>query len=305
MDRKDRVRILKRAIIFTVIFLILLPTVLSVVLFIRTDRLTKELSAARESLGQADDRIVSLQGELQTLSAENASLSDRLDQNRKEILQMLETEEEEETEAPVSSTWPRRVYLTFDDGPSGHTGDILDILNSYGVKGNFFVCATRNEDYWHYYRDILDQGHMLGLHSYSHDYDEIYASQEAFENDVLFDRTNGYVATYYRFPGGSSNLHSRISLNACTDWLDSQGLIYYDWNLSSQGATNPMQSVESILYNATYGCEEFEDVMILMHDLGNKDSTVEALPKIIEFYQERGAVISVIDENAPLIRHDR
>ena len=230
--------------------------------------------------------------------------TDRLQGRIEELSVSNESVEEDQS-------WPRKVYLTFDDGPSGHTQDILDILNEYGVKGNFFVCATKNEEYRKFYRQILDEGHMLGLHSYTHEYDEIYASDEAFQNDVLAirdfvkEQTGGFEATYYRFPGGSSNLHSRISLPACVDWLNEQGLIYYDWNISSQDATNPMQSVENIFHNATYGCENFEEVVVLMHDLGNKDSTVEALPQIIEFYRDIGAKISVIDENSMRIQHDK
>ena len=315
MDRSKRIRILKRVIIGTVMGLILLPTVLCMIFFIRIQYMQKELLSLQEENAANIARMLEIREEREK------DLQEQLDVQQADLLKVIEATDRLQgriEELSVSNesveedqSWPRKVYLTFDDGPSGHTQDILDILNEYGVKGNFFVCATKNEEYRKFYRQILDEGHMLGLHSYTHEYDEIYASDEAFQNDVLAirdfvkEQTGGFEATYYRFPGGSSNLHSRISLPACVDWLNEQGLIYYDWNISSQDATNPMQSVENIFHNATYGCENFEEVVVLMHDLGNKDSTVEALPQIIEFYRDIGAKISVIDENSMRIQHDK
>ena len=315
LDRAKRIRVLKRMIIGLILTLILLPTVLCVIFFVRISNLQKDLLKIQEEnaaniakmLQIQEDQQKSLQEQLEHQQAELQKVASETEKLHDEIADVRKDSEAEHE----SVSWPRKVYLTFDDGPSGHTQDILDILDEYGVKGNFFVCATQNEAYLKFYKQILDEGHMLGLHSYTHEYDEIYASEEAFQKDVLAirdfvkEQTGGFEATYYRFPGGSSNLHSRISLPACVDWLNDQGLIYYDWNISSQDATNPMQSVENIFHNATYGCEDFEEVVVLMHDLGNKDSTVEALPQIIQYYQDIGASISVIDENSMRIQHDK
>ena len=309
LDRSKRVRILKRLIVCTVLGLILLPTALCVCLFVRCAGLNRELKELQDAHLTDESRINQLEKQL---DAEQKTRQEKIE----EIISLTEQLEQESRKEPEEAEtepekWPRKVYLTFDDGPSGHTQDILDILDRYGVKGNFFVCATKNEEYQKYYRIILEQGHMLGLHSYSHVYDDIYASQDAFEEDVLkirefvSEQTDGYQAVYYRFPGGSSNLSARISLNECEKWLTQQGIVYYDWNISAQDAVNPMQSTEAILHNATSGCEDYEEVVILMHDLGNKDSTVEALPGIIEYYQGIGAQISVIDENSMRIQHDK
>lgn len=315
MDRAKRIHILKRLIIGTILTLILLPTILCVCFFIRISHMQKELIEVQEQNAANIEKMLQMQEDQQK------NLQEQLDKQQEELKKvaektdLLQSKVEEagkETEIEKEpASWPKKVYLTFDDGPSGHTQEILDILDEYGVKGNFFVCATQNENYHKYYKQILEKGHMLGLHSYTHEYDEIYASEEAFQEDVLAirefvrEQTDGFEATYYRFPGGSSNLQSRISLPACVDWLEEQGLIYYDWNISSQDATNPMQSADRIFHNATYGCEDFEEVVVLMHDLGNKDTTVEALPRIIRYYQDIGASISVIDENSMRIQHDK
>ncbi len=314
MNRTKRVQILKKLIVGTVVTLLLLPTILCVILLIRSNRDLHQIRELQTNVLQYEDRISELEQQLQN---EQTGSNRQFDELTSEIskfrneLATYRTDATEESSDQENANWPKKVYLTFDDGPSGHTQDILNVLDRYGVKGNFFVCATQNEDYQKFYRKILDEGHMLGLHSYTHVYEEIYASEDAFREDVLAIRefvkkqTDGYEAVYYRFPGGSDNLHSRISLKSCADWLNEQGLIYYDWNISSQDATNPMQPVENLVHNATYGCENYEEVMILMHDLGNKDSTVEALPKIIEYYQGIGAKISTIDKDSMLIRHDQ
>ncbi len=311
-DRVKRVRFLKKLIVGSVLALILLPTVLCVILIYRVNKIENAYALLREEQEQTVHSLDASRDLTNVLKDHVDELQNELADTKAKLLRLEEADKTESVEPEkLPATNPKKVYLTFDDGPSGHTRDILDILDRYGVKGNFFVCATPNEDYWKYYREILDEGHMLGLHSYSHEYDRIYASEEAFEEDVLAirdfvkEKTDGYEATYYRFPGGSTNLHSRISLLSCVKWLNEQGLVYYDWNISSQDATNPMQSVENIVHNATYGAQNYEEVVILMHDLGNKDSTVEALPQIIEYYLDLGAKIDVINEDSMRIQHDK
>lgn len=308
MDRTKRVKNLKIVIIGTVVTLIVLPTILSIVLFFKISELNSTIKTVIDQNIEYEESIRVLKTQLLDQQIESDDLKSRLSEIE-EVQQDVETLDEVISETSEPEVWPKKVYLTFDDGPSGHTRDILDILDEYGVKGNFFVCYTPNEDYQKLYKVILDNGHMLGIHSYSHKYDEIYSSEEAFEKDVnairdfVYDNTDGYIAKYYRFPGGSSNLNSRISISACIDFLGEQGLTYFDWNISSQDATNPMQEADTIFYNATYGAEDYEEVAILMHDLGNKDTTVEALPRIIEYYQQMGAEISVINEDSQLIQH--
>lgn len=306
MDRKNRIKLLKRIIVGTIVTMVLLPTVLCIILFVKTQCL-------KSSLVDLINQIIAYEGEIRSLNTELKEQQFEVEKLTSSLNQHIE---EQSNVAPASvesgefineETWPKKVYLTFDDGPSGHTEEILNILDEYEVKGNFFVCHTSNEDYLKYYNMILERGHMLGIHSYSHVYDDIYSSQSAFEEDVssirdfVFDQTGGYLAKYYRFPGGSSNLVDRLSISSCIDYLNSQGLTYFDWNISTQDATNPMQETGVIFKNATLNADKYEEVMILMHDLGNKDSTVEALPQIIEFYQELGAEISIINEDTKLI----
>ncbi|MDE6608589.1 MAG: polysaccharide deacetylase family protein [Lachnospiraceae bacterium] len=86
--------------------------------------------------------------------------------------------DENEEEENIESVKMRKVYLTFDDGPSVYTGEILDILKEYDVKATFFVVGKEGEKYEELYKRIVEEGHTLGMHSYSHKYSEIYETEQ-------------------------------------------------------------------------------------------------------------------------------
>lgn len=180
----------------------------------------------------------------------------------------------------------RRVYLTFDDGPSIYTDDILDILKQYNVKATFFVVAKGKSVYEDQYRRIVEEGHTLGMHSYSHIYREVYSSKEAFVKDVnrLQDYLHEVTDTYpsvYRFPGGSSNRVGKTDMKELKAYLDEIGLTWYDWNISSKDATGKL-SKDQVVRNCTAGLTKYQNAIILLHDAADKRSTVDALPEIIE-----------------------
>ena len=228
--------------------------------------------------------------------------------NRCEILEDNDGTEEGQTEG-VTGTEHKRAYLTFDDGPSHSTGEILDILDENNVKATFFVVG-KDESYYDTYRDIVRRGHTLGLHSYTHDYDKIYAGINDFAEDVeelrnlLYDVT-GVKCVYYRFPGGSSNTVSRVDMDTLISYIDSRGLIYFDWNALNNdavsGSYTPAQLVDNIMSDVTGE----DGVVILMHDLDARHTTVESLQMLIDRLRAEGYELLSIDENTPLVRHRR
>ena len=176
------------------------------------------------------------------------------------------------------------------------------------MKGNFFVVGTENENLRRMYKRIVDEGHVLCMHSYTHKYNEIYSSVDAFTEDLdkitaLIEDVTGKEPAGYRFPGGSSNSVSKIPMKEFIKVLDERGITYYDWNIVSGDATNPMLPKEKIIENSLSDLCEFEEAMILFHDLSNKTSTVEALPEIIEAIQEKGIPIVPIDDETIVIHH--
>ena len=197
----------------------------------------------------------------------------------------------------------RKVYLTFDDGPSGNTNRILDILADYDVKATFFVVGKEEEQYQALYKRIVEEGHTLAMHSYSHKYNEIYQSVESYSADLsklqefLYD-TTGVWCRYCRFPGGSSNTVSRVDMHELIAYLDDQDMSYFDWNISSGDASNSYVGPSEIVRNCTVNLRNFDEAIILMHDASDKNSTVEALPALIETIQamEDTKIVPITDD---------
>lgn len=204
----------------------------------------------------------------------------------------------------------RKVYLTFDDGPSIYTDEILDILKEYNVKATFFVVAEGKESYEDAYRRILEEGHTLGMHSYSHVYREIYQSKEAFIQDVnklqdYLHEVTGEYPDFYRFPGGSSNRVSTVNMQELEGYLNEIDVTWYDWNISSGDATGHLGK-DQIVRNCTAYLSGYDEAVILLHDAGDKRSTVQALPEIIEkILAMEDTVIAPITEDTVPIQHGK
>lgn len=201
-----------------------------------------------------------------------------------------------------------KVYLTFDDGPSDNTDAILDILDDYGIKATFFVNGKEDEVSLAAYKRIVEEGHTIAMHSYSHKYSEIYSSVDAFKADyekiqnLIYD-TTGQESLFYRFPGGSSNRVSNAHMSDYIKFLTEQGITYFDWNVSSGDATSQAFTAEDLVENVMGDVVKYKTSIVLLHDAKTKSTTVQALPEIIEALQESGALILPIDENTDVIQH--
>lgn len=201
----------------------------------------------------------------------------------------------------------KQVYLTFDDGPSKNTGEILDILKEYDVKATFFVIGKTDKTSKKLYKRIVDEGHTLGMHSYSHKYDIIYNSVEDFDKDftklwnLLYD-TTGYKPTIYRFPGGSDNGVNKHGMEDFIRYLNKAGISYYDWNVLNGDATGIDYTEEQLIANVLNGVAAKKRSIVLMHDTASKTKTVETLPDILEKLISGGAQILPIDKSVKPIQ---
>lgn len=201
----------------------------------------------------------------------------------------------------------RRVYLTFDDGPSANTDRILDILAQYGVKATFFVVGKNG--YTEQYQRIVKEGHTLGMHSYSHRYSEIYASLDAYKEDLtklhdfLYELT-GEDCKIVRFPGGSSNTISKVDMQELIHYLNQENMVYFDWNVSSGDASGENKSANQIVQNVLDQIDRYNNVVILFHDATGKGTTVDALSEIIEkILESDNTVILPISEETVKVQH--
>jgi peptidoglycan/xylan/chitin deacetylase (PgdA/CDA1 family) len=301
--RRRRVRMLKKLIIIIPLSTILILFVLCVILSIRLYCVSKEL---RELRTQINTTPVMLQvNSVEAPAAEPADDTDADSVSPTDSREQDETAGQDETEDQYEAA--HQVFLTFDDGPSSNTGRILDILAEYDVKATFFVVGKEEDKYQALYKRIVDEGHTLGMHSYSHVYDEIYQSVDSYAADLtklqdfLYD-TTGVRPRYCRFPGGSSNTVSDVDMHELIAYLDDRDMEYFDWNISSGDAASSYISPEDIIRNCTGNISSFHEAMILMHDASNKDSTVEALPKLIETIQamEDTKIVPITDQTEPI-----
>ncbi len=313
--RSRRVRRMKRYNTVMLIFSVLILTALSGCLLARIYRQDETIGRLSAQVGQlsraVDERqelLELMEEELQRLREEiSAGAGQQAGTDPGQEMQLPEGEEGPEEGGEVEAA--HKVYLTFDDGPSVYTDDILDILEEYGVKATFFVVGKDTEEARESMKDIVEAGHTLGMHSYSHKYSEIYASVEAFAEDFakaqeyIYDVT-GVKSSVYRFPGGSSNSVSKQDMEIFGEYLHSQGVTFFDWNISSGDGGSAVLPVETLLKNCTGTVEKYSTSVILMHDSAGKKTTVEALPEIIETILEMDdTVILPITEYTEPVQH--
>lgn len=330
-NRKNVNRI-KTVILIVIVILCTVPTILCIYLMIHLNRLEKKLDtyiqkeqtgsaiedadvyAYNESLYNEEnfaedmDRQAYGQVEKSTIETNHLTMYEDLGNIYSPMEEALPDAIGNKNDEGESILNGKKVYLTFDDGPSEYTDEILDILEAENVKATFFVVA-KDESYNEKYKRIVNDGHTLAMHSYTHEYDKVYADIDSFKYDVdsihalLYDVT-GVDVKYYRFPGGSSNTVSHVEIQACIDYLDEKGYTYFDWNSLNGDAVTESLSKEQLNDNIMkYVRNNQGDSIVLMHDLSNRHTTVEALPDLIHTLKEEGYELVPIDDTTIPVHH--
>ena len=217
-------------------------------------------------------------------------------------------EPQPETPSAPPDKW---VCLTFDDGPSKTTPDVLAALNAAGVRATFFVVATGyNEKYLPLITEAAAAGHQIALHSASHEYSDIYQSSDAYWQDIalLKERISPYTDTerihYLRFPGGSTNTVSRRYggkgiMSELKAQAEEKGYAYVDWNVCAEDAVGGKPSAGTIYRNIVRETGEQTQCIVLMHDSATTHTTAEALPDIIQWYQDQGFAFCTVEQVVP------
>ncbi len=212
-------------------------------------------------------------------------------------------------EQQVLENGGRVIYLTFDDGPGPYTQQLLDVFAKHeNAKATFFVTNQFPE-----YQDLIakeaEAGHAVAVHTYSHDYAQVYSSAEAYWED--FDRMNDIIeektgrrTNLFRFPGGSSNTISSGYVQGLMTTLaaqaDEKGLVYFDWNVDSNDAGGTT-TADGIYENITNGCSGMDVSVVLCHDI--KPYTVEAMDRVLQWGEENGYTFLPMTEQSSTAHH--
>lgn len=267
---------------------------------------TAELPPLNEDKSNYDEVVGAYEQQIAGLINTLGNVRGELNKVREKAPERPETENQSEQ----NETRQKVCYLTFDDGPSDNTLKILDILKRYNAKATFFVIGRGNLDYT---RRIVDEGHAVALHSNTHEYSNIYTSTDAYFADLqaisdkVYDKT-GVRSKLIRFPGGSSNTTSKQYssgiMTVLTGQVEEKGYSYFDWNIDSEDASGNGIPADTLVNNIKkHDYSQYSDICILCHDTAAKDTTVEALPEMIEHLAAQGYVFEALNENSPEFHH--
>lgn len=272
----------KKRIIFTTIIVILIIITLGFIIYYSVDTTIRLKNAKRfeQKLIEYESSQEELQKQEKERQAKIPKLTDEGKQNIKGIYK--------------SET--KRVFLTFDDGPSVNTADVLDILKSNDIKATFFVLGTQVEKMPEMVKRAYQEGHYIANHGYSHQYSQIYSSPETVLQE--FNQCNSavekaidvpeYNSHLFRFPGGSvGGKYAKLKAEAVT-LLEQNNIMHVDWNALTGDAEKSSPDEEYLMNNLQKTTQNKNSIVILMHDAQAKRVTVEFLPKLIEFFQQQG-----------------
>ncbi len=201
------------------------------------------------------------------------------------------------------------IYLTFDDGPSVYTGELLGILARYNVKATFFV-TNISSNYSYYIKQAYEQGHSIALHTSSHNYSRIYSSIDAYFNDLneineTVKSMTGSYSNLLRFPGGSSNTVSRRYssgiMSQLSTMVQDRGFKYFDWNVSSGDADGRVHSSEEYANNIINGLGNGSYYIVLQHD--TNINSIRSVGTVIEYGLSHGYTFKALDYSSPVVHH--
>ena len=313
--RRRRVKRIKRLIVGTVIVLILVPTICCIGLLLKVRQLEKQIKNFQFGQLNIEESLVDFDTAF-SATVEHAAdvLSENVvfyqDEDRNSINKDAENEVLTYEEQLDKTIEKGKVYLTFDDGPGPYTDELLDVLAEYDIKATFFVIGRKDEHSLDMYRRIVDEGHTLAMHSYTHQYGTIYSSVEEFDKDFkklsnLLYKTTGIRVKLFRFPGGSSNTASRLPMTDFIAYLNENDIVYYDWNVINGDATGKKLTANQMVDMVMSGVRENNNSTVLMHDFISDNTTVKSLPSLIEKLQKENYVMLPITKYTKPVQHTK
>lgn len=264
---------------YGLIAILLILVALCVTGFVFAARLNSQLKSEENKNKDLSSRLTGLQKQFDTLKAEHTS----------------------------ENSGEKIAYLTFDDGPSGITQQLLDKLDENKVHATFFVIGLNCQKHPDMVKKMIADGNVVGVHSWTHQYPYIYANMKNFQDDFtklrdyLIQQT-GSDPKICRFPGGTNNtvsLHygGHIMRQVVT-YVQGLGYKPFDWNVDAKAATTPEPSSTAIYNNVIDGCKNKKTAIILFHDADKNASTLQALPQIIAQLRQMGFTFSTLSADS-------
>lgn len=238
------------------------------------------------------ERQIALEEQKKEEEEKQKEAQKRIEQTNREF-----TEEEKDRILHIyRSTGEKRVFLTFDDGPSKSvTPLILDLLKQENVKATFFVLGNNTKYNPDLVKREFDEGHYIANHGYTHKYSTVYASPEATLEEYNFTQqairdalgNQNYKSKVFRFPGGSNGGYYHTAKQNSKAYLRENGIVHLDWNCLSKDAEGA-NTKEALMQNVIDTMGDKDSVVILMHDASDKILTYEMLPDLISYLREKG-----------------
>lgn len=281
--------------------------------------LQQTLADSSAQLSTSNQQLTEIQSKVNELQQQINDKTSKIDELNKQIEQLkISKQQKSEAEAVATAAASANVnstqaaqtkkvaYITFDDGPSEITPQVLDILDKYNAKATFFVVYQDSSNIVPYYNEIVNRGHQIAIHTASHQYTQIYASVDAYVAD--FNKIRDYVAkltgvncTLFRFPGGSKNNYNKAIADSLIDYMQNKGYTYFDWNISIDDAVKNT-SVDQMVSNVLDNIDKRKTPVILCHDGSGHADTVTALPRILQGVIDKGYTFEKLSTNVTPIQ---
>jgi len=219
---------------------------------------------------------------------------------------------------PAAKPADKIAYLTFDDGPSPVTRQVLDILKQHGVKATFFVVGKNVPGNEAILKRMIAEGHVIGGHTYSHNYRIIYKDIRSFFADLeqgnrLIEKATGVKPVVFRFPGGSTNSVSKKYqdpqiynkhepvMREIKAEAKRRGYTFIDWNIDNGDAKSNVYTAAQAVANIKQQVKNQKELVILMHDSTPKLATARSLPAVIQYLKAEGYRFDVLQEETPTV----
>lgn len=271
-------------------------------------RFTDPGYSAKDALGEDLTQYVTVDGEVDWLTPGEYSLTYTVSDSNENTTSVTRKVSVEAAPRP-EVRWPQEktVYLTFDDGPGPYTQKLLEVLERYDAKATFFVTDSGYDSVM---EEIVRRGHSIGIHTVSHNYAQIYASPEAYFEDVFamqdkIYQNTGVMTTLLRFPGGSSNSISAGAnqgiMSVLVEAVQDAGFQYFDWNVDS-GDASGTNLADAIAQNVIDGVGKETVSVVLQHDI--YDYSVDAVEKILKWGRENGYTFRALTGRSPGFHHN-